>query len=134
MKNQKQLILTSILLTISVIGDSQTNNALKWKIDKKIYFTSLRIIESKDNDTVIFLDNVCFHSKLFSIDSVDKIVYCKKSKKLSIGCSKKGSHPRSLKLSKIMRPTILTPITEISDVYSFDELEYIIGEHTYYLK
>jgi hypothetical protein len=130
MKIQRIIFLISILLSIGIFGVSQSKNSLKWSIDKKTYFMSQRIIESNENDTVIFLDNVSFHSNLFNIDSVDKIVYCKKSKKLSICSSKKGS----LKLSKIMRPTIITPITEASDSYLFDELEYIIGEHTYYLK
>jgi hypothetical protein len=130
MKMQRIIFLISILLPIGIFGIAQSKNSLKWSIDKNTYFMSQRIIASNDNDTVIFLDNVSFHSNLFSIDSVDKIVYCKKSKKLSIGSSKKGS----LTLSEIMRPTIITPITEASDSYLFDELVYFIGEHTYYLK
>lgn len=127
---QQKLTHILILLLIANFSFAQTNNSSKWIIDKKTYFTSRQIIESKASDTVIFLDHVSFHSDLLTIDSVDKIVYCKSLKKLSIG----GSITGSIKFSKRVSPTVLTPITEVAESYSFDELEYVIGEHTYYLK
>lgn len=126
----KVLIIFSIMLPIATVIFSQTNPLSKWKVDKKNYFLYQKYISSNQNDTIIFTGIASFHSDLVNIDSVDKITYIIKTKKIIFCGSKKGT----IKLSDKIFKKMLTPITEISDSYPIDTIEYIIGGKTVYFK
>lgn len=108
------------------IAISQTIPLSKWKVDKKNYFLYQNCNTSGQNDTIIFIGIVSFHSDLLNIDSVDKITYAKNAKKLILCGTKHGTIKFSDKIEKKM----MIPITEISDSYPIDTIEYVLGERT----
>jgi hypothetical protein len=130
MEFRKVFIICSIMVSVVTISISQTIPLSKWKVDKKNYFLYQNCISSNKNDTIFFIGIASFHCNLLNIDSVEKITYIKQTKKIVLCGTKKGT----IKFSNKIIKTMLTPITEISDSYPIDTIEYIIGEKTVYFK
>jgi hypothetical protein len=84
------MIVICILIIMSMTGFAQDSKVSKWIIDKQTSFTCQSITFSEDSDTVIFLNTVIFHSPFVQIDSAEKILYNKRSKKLIIEPPFKG--------------------------------------------
>ena len=130
MQTRKVFIILLIMVSVVTITMSQTSQLSKWKVDKKNYFLYQNCISSDQSDTVIFLGNVSFHCDLLNIDSVDKITYIKRAKKVLLSRSKQGT----IKFSNEIIKKMMIPITDISDSYPVDTVEYVIGEKIVYLK
>lgn len=118
------------LMIFSFQGIGQTTYSSKWVIDRKTYFLSQQRDTIGRNYTIIFIGNVIFHSDLLTLEGMDSIIYNKRTKKLTVGRSKNGKTT----LSKKIITTMLTPITEPSDSFNFEFLEYTIGDWTVYLR
>jgi len=78
------MIISYIIIMISMTGFAQNSKVSKWIIDKQTSFTCQSITNSEDSDTVIFQNAIFFHSPFVEIDSAQKIVFNKRSKKLTI--------------------------------------------------
>lgn len=134
MQTRKAFIICLIMVSVVTITIAQTIPLSKWKVDKKNYFLYQNCISSNQNDTIIFFGIASFHCDLVNIDSVDKITYDKKTRKIILCGSKSGSKKGTIKFSDKIFKKMLTPITEISDTFPIDTIEYIIGEKTVYFK
>jgi ethanolamine utilization protein EutP (predicted NTPase) len=133
MKTQKKLILSCILIIIGLTGIAQSTRVSKWLIDKNTLFTCQNINYSEKSDTVIFQNNVNFNSVFVQIKDAEKILFNKKTKKLTILSPKKGMMEMNDKKNGMKLISKISLINE-DDWKKVKCIEYTIGEHAVYVK
>ena len=132
MKTLRIMIASLIGLFITSSGFSQVTQESKWTIDGSSFFTSQSVINSEKSDTVVFL-NVNFVSEYLKVNDVDKIIYNKKTRKLTIISKDKGT----LAMSDGKNGMKLVSEYSLSNTEEWKKIkfiEYTIGEHSVFVK
>jgi hypothetical protein len=129
MKRQFFSVIFFPVFLFALSGFSQSSKVLTGEIDSTSFITCGRI-SAGESDTVVFQDNVTFHSRLVNIDSVDRIVYNKLTKKLIVRSVSKGT----VTLGKGMKLVTMLPLNNPDDWKKVTSIEYTIGEQSAYVK
>jgi hypothetical protein len=113
---------------MSTVGFTQNSNISKYVVDKQTSFTCQHITFSEDTDTVIFQQAVFFYSAFVKIDSAEKIIYNKRTKKLIMEPNFKGQMTMNDGKNG-MKLISQVDFPNGDDIKKIRSIEYTIGDH-----
>ncbi|MEI6682778.1 MAG: hypothetical protein WCO44_09125 [Bacteroidota bacterium] len=126
-----RIFLTVVFGSVLFIGAgfAQNQAVSEWAVDQNSSFLFGRILFSEKSDTVIFLDRVKFHDARVDIDSVDRIVYNRRTRTLTAVSGEKGK----VRLGKEMELVTASPLNSKEDLTKVKVIEYTLGKKSVYV-